>query len=164
MLIRQIQRDDARGLLQLQLQLDLETEFMLREAGERSTNVEEQRLQIENILARGGMIFVAEHEGQLIGHLGATTYSFRRVRHSATIVIGILQAWTHQGIGTKLFIAMEAWARKRGLHRLELTVMSSNIAGIGLYKKRGFDIEGMRRDAYIVNNRYINEYLMAKLL
>jgi len=163
-LIRQIRREDAKQLLQLQLQLDQETQFMLREPGERSTSVEEQRQHIDFVLARGGMIFVAEHDGQLIGHLGATMYAFRRVRHSATIVIGIIQEWTHQGVGNSLFAAVEEWARQKHLHRLELTVMTNNIAGIALYKKRGFEIEGMRKDAYLVHDRYIDEYLMAKLL
>jgi len=137
---------------------------MLREPGERSTSVEEQRQHIDFVLARGGMIFVAEHDGQLVGHLGATMYAFRRVCHSATIVIGIIQEWTHRGVGNSLFAAMEEWARQKHLHRLELTVMTNNIAGIALYKKRGFEIEGMRKDAYLVRDRYIDEYLMAKLL
>ncbi len=164
MLVRQIQRNDAEKLLHLQIQLDQETQFMLREPGERKTTVEEQRQQIEITLAKGGMIFVAEHEGHLIGYLGATTYPLRRVRHNVTIVIGILQAFTHQGIGTHLFIAMEEWAHKQRFHRLELTVMTHNFAGIALYKKRGFETEGTRRDAYIVTNRYVDEYIMAKLL
>ena len=164
MLIRQIQRDDAEQLLQLKLQLDQETQFMLFEPNERKMTVEEQRQQIENILAKGGMIFVAEHEQQLIGYLGATTYAFYRTRHSVTLVIGIIQAFTQQGIGTRLFIVMEEWASKKHLHRLELTVMTDNVVGIALYKKRGFEIEGTRKDAYIVNNRYVDEHMMAKLL
>ncbi len=70
----------------------------------------------------------------------------------------------HQGIGTHLFIVVEEWANKKHLHRLELTVMTNNVAGISLYKKRGFEIEGTRRDAYIVNERYVDEYMMAKLI
>ncbi len=69
-----------------------------------------------------------------------------------------------QGIGTALFIAMEEWAYKKRLHRIELTVMTENAAAIALYKKRGFEIEGTRKDAYIINNRYVNEYMMAKLI
>ena len=164
MLIRQIQRDDAAQLLQLKLQLDRETQFMLFEPDERKLTIEEQEQQIENILAKGGMIFVAEHEQQLIGYLGATAYAFYRTRHSVTIVIGIIQAFTGQGIGTSLFVVMEEWARKKHLHRLELTVMTDNVVGIALYKKRGFEIEGTRKDAYLVNNRYVDEYMMAKLL
>ncbi len=164
MLIRQIQRDDARQFLQLQLQLDRETQFMLREPGERKTSLAEQYQQIESVLVRGGMIFVAEHEEQLVGYLGATAYTLKRIRHSVTIVIGVLQAYTHQGLGTHLFIVLEKWASKQRIHRLELTVMTTNSAGLALYRRRGFIVEGTRKDAYVVNNRYVDEYMMAKLL
>ena len=88
----------------------------------------------------------------------------KRIRHAATIVIGILQEFVHQGIGNALFVTMEEWAPKQRLHRLELTVMTENMAGIALYKKRGFKIEGTRRDAYVVNNHSVDEYMMAKLI
>ncbi len=164
MLIRQIQREDAEQLMHLKLLIDQETHFMLFEPNERKTTVEEQRQQIESTLAKGGMIFVVEHEQQLIGYLGATSYALYRIRHSVTLVIGVVQAFTGQGIGTHLFVVMEGWARKKRLHRLELTVMTDNVAGLALYKKRGFTIEGTRKDAYIVNGQYVDEYMMAKLL
>lgn len=37
-------------------------------------------------------------------------------------------------------------------------------AGMALYKKQGFEIEGVRRQALVVNNHYVDEYYMAKLL
>jgi len=81
MLIRQIQREDAEQLLRLQLQLDKETKFMLHEHGERKTTVEEQRQHIEVMIARGGMIFVAEHEA------GLSATSARQPTHSGVFVI-----------------------------------------------------------------------------
>ncbi len=42
--------------------------------------------------------------------------------------------------------------------------MTENVATIALYKKRGFEIEGIRISMYIVNNRYVDEYMMAKLI
>lgn len=50
-----------------------------------------------------------------------------------------------------------------GVHRLELTVMENNESGVALYKKMGFDIEGMKRDS-LYDGQYINEYYMSKLL
>ena len=165
MLIRRIQFNDAKQFLRLRLQLDEETQFMLFEPGERSIDIEEQRHQIEQVLlSENQMIFVAEHEGQLVGYLGASSGYARRIRHCVEIVIGILEAFTGQGIGSQLFIVMEKWTREKQLHRLELTVMTHNAAGIALYKKRGFTIEGVRQRAMVVNDRYVDEYYMAKLL
>ena len=165
MIIRTIRPGDAEQFLRLCLQLDEETQFMLLEPGERNTSVEQQRKQIEDVLSRENqMIFVAEHDGQLIGYLSATSGYYKRNRHNAEIVIGILQDFTGQGVGTQLFMAMEEWARQKQLHRLELTVMTHNKAGVALYKKRGFEVEGIKRRALIINGLYVDEYYMAKLL
>ena len=165
MLVRLVRPDDAEQLVQLKLQIDQETTFMLFEVGERKMTVTEQRAAIERLLADTiSMIFVAEHEGRIVGFLAATGSNIRRVRHILYIVIGILKAFTSQGIGTQLFTTMEEWASQRNIHRLELTVMTQNEAGIRLYKKRGFSIEGTRKHACLVDGQYVDEYYMAKLL
>ncbi|HYF94677.1 MAG TPA: GNAT family N-acetyltransferase [Symbiobacteriaceae bacterium] len=87
-----------------------------------------------------------------------------RNRHMACIWIGVLQAYAGRGVGTRLFEALEAWARENGLHRLELTVMAHNAAGVALYRKMGFEIEGARRDSLRVDGAWVDEYAMAKLL
>lgn len=163
--IREISKTDAEALLQLRRQLDAETSFMLLEPGERTTTVEDEHIRIAEILQKDNqMIFVAEHNNTLVGYLSAIGGGFRRNRHSAYIVIGILQAFVGQGIGAKLFTAMEHWARQQELHRLELTVMVHNERGVKLYQKMGFGIEGRKRDSLCVDGRYIDEYVMAKLL
>jgi RimJ/RimL family protein N-acetyltransferase len=165
MIIRKVRIEDVEQLLHLRMQLDNETQFMLFEPGERNIDLNEQRRQLEDTLSQEKqMIFVAEHNGKLVGYLAAIGGKVLRTRHSAEIVIGILQEFTGQGIGTQLFMAMEQWARQQQLHRLELTVMAHNTAGIALYKKQGFEIEGTRRHAYIINGQYVDEYYMAKIL
>jgi RimJ/RimL family protein N-acetyltransferase len=42
--------------------------------------------------------------------------------------------------------------------------MTHNIAGIALYKKMGFEIEGTKRDSLLINGEYVDEYYMSKLL
>ncbi|WP_407927862.1 GNAT family N-acetyltransferase [Gracilibacillus suaedae] len=48
--------------------------------------------------------------------------------------------------------------------RMELTVAASNRSAVALYKKIGFEIEGTKRKALLVENEYLDEYYMAKLL
>jgi RimJ/RimL family protein N-acetyltransferase len=165
MIIRSIQSADAGQFLDLCKKLDEETQFMMLEPGERMMTVEEQRDQLERLLARENqIIFVAEHDGQLLGYLGAYGGEFHRNRHSAYIVIGILQAFTGQGTGSQLFTVLEQWARQHAIHRLELTVMTHNEAGIALYRRRGFEIEGVKKHSLLVGGRYVDEYYMARLL
>lgn len=163
--IRPITEADAGAFLDLCQRLDEETAFMMLEPGERKTTPDEQRARIAGILASpNSMIFVAEHEGQLVGYLAAMGGAYRRNRHNAHLVIGIRRAFTGQGLGTRLFQALEAWAPGAGLHRLELTVMVHNAAGLALYRKMGFQVEGTRVHSLRVDGRWVDEVSMAKLL
>jgi RimJ/RimL family protein N-acetyltransferase len=54
-------------------------------------------------------------------------------------------------------------ARAFGLHRVELTVRQDNRSPISLYRKIGFEIEGLMRDAMKVDGVCENTYLMSLL-
>lgn len=163
--IREIAIGDAEKFLKLCKRLDEETTFMLLEPGERSTTKEQQEDRIRTILGnQNQMIFVAEVEGDLVGYIAGLGGSYRRNRHKADIVIGILQADTGRGLGLHLFQTLETWAQEQGLHKLELTVMAHNERAIGLYRKMGFRVEGISVDSLLVDGRFVDELDMAKIL
>ena len=163
--IRQVTVEDAERFLQLRQQIDRETKFMMLEPGERQLTIEQERERLKNILAADNqMTFLAEDDRQIVGFLWANGGAYRRNHHNVHIVIGILHAYTNQGIGTRLFQVCETWARERGLHRLELTVMTHNHLGFALYQKMGFEIEGTAKDAMKVDGNYVDLHYMSKLL
>jgi RimJ/RimL family protein N-acetyltransferase len=163
--IREIREDDAASFRNLLTRVDEETQFMLLEPGERQITVEDQRQRIKTILSKNNqIIFVAENDNDLIGYLAAIGGDFKRNRHRVYIVIGILQAFIDQKIGTKLFTELEKWTRHHAVHRLELTVMVHNERAIRLYKKMGFEIEGTKKHSLVISGSYVDEYYMAKLI
>ncbi len=163
--IRAIRESDAEQFLLLGKVLDEETQFMMFEPGERNMTVEEQTQLIRNVLSQNNqMIFVVEHEDQLVGFLEALGGNYRRNHDCVYIVIGIRHDFAGQGIGSELFEALEKWAVDHRLHRLELTVMSHNERAIHLYQKMGFKTEGTKKDSLLVNGRYVDEYYMARIL
>jgi RimJ/RimL family protein N-acetyltransferase/predicted enzyme related to lactoylglutathione lyase len=163
--VREIQEEDAEAFLDLLTRIDAETDFMLVEAGERATTVMEQRERIKGLLSKENQtVLVASRTEQLVGYLAAIGGEFRRNRHRAYLVVGVLQAFTGRQIGTRLFTALEIWARRHGIERLELTVRTDNERGTGLYRKMGFEIEGLKRRSLKVKGRCVNEYYMAKIL
>ncbi|WP_223069263.1 GNAT family N-acetyltransferase [Paenibacillus caui] len=165
MIIRNIETEDAAQFLALTKKLDEETKFMLLEPGERTTTLKQQEERIASILAsRASMIFVAEAEGNIVGYLGAFDSDENRIRHSLYIVVGILQQYGGRGIGTRLFAELDGWAVEHDIHRLELTVMAHNERAVALYKKAGFEIEGLKKHSIKVDGAYVDEYYMAKLL
>ncbi len=50
------------------------------------------------------------------------------------------------------------------LDRIELTVMTHNEAGIALYRRQSFEIEGVKKQSLLMDGQYVDEYYMAKLL
>lgn len=163
--IREIKESDAEEFLSLCKKIDAETQFMMFEPGERPTTIGEQRDEIKDILLKDNQtIFVAEKDSQLIGYLAAYGGRYKRNRHSVYIITGIPRAFTSQGVGTRLFVELEKWAKKNKIHRLELTVMVHNEAALALYRKMGFEIEGRKQHSLFINGSYVDEYCMAKLL
>jgi len=163
--IRPVSETDGEKFLALCTSLDRETQFMMLEPGERTMTVAEQDQRIKNLVAtENQMIFVAEDEGKLVGYLGAYGGGFKRNRHCAYVVTGILQSHTGQGIGKQFFKALDEWALSHGIHRLELTVMSHNERAVHLYQKMGFVVEGIKKDSLRVNDSFVDEFYMAKLL
>lgn len=165
MKIRHIKVSDAEKYLNLCRQTDAESDFLLYEAGERPTTIDEQEKHIKAIVAQeNSTIFVVEDNNKLVGYLMAIGGKARRNKHSLYIVISILKSYTGKGIGTSLFKTMEDWAQECNIYRFELGLMATNFAAFALYKKMGFEIEGVKKDAFYVNGEYINEYMMAKFL
>lgn len=163
--IRHATEEDAGLWLALARRIDDETRFMMFEPGERTTTAEEQRSRFRAMIASGNQtMFLAEVDGEPVGYLGAMGGHFNRTRHKVYVFIGIREGFQGKGIGSALFTELESWARGWGAHRLELTVMPHNAAGLALYKKMGFDIEGTSRQSLCVDGVYVDEIMMAKIL
>lgn len=60
--------------------------------------------------------------------------------------------------------AVEGWSKQRDISRLELSVMEHNNVALHLFTKLGFKQEGIRQNAIKLNDTYINEYNLSKIL
>lgn len=162
-IIRPLKIADVSEFLVLTNRIDGETEFL----GSSPADPRPSMFQIIGLIkAKRQVILVAEHEQRLIGHLGAFWRRGKgeRLKHCMNVGLGVLQEFWGNGIGNALFESLEEWAKNHEITRLELEVMAHNEAAIALYKKRGFDIEGTKRNSIKVGEQYIDEHLMAKLL
>jgi L-phenylalanine/L-methionine N-acetyltransferase len=110
-----------------------------------------------------GLNIVALREGELVGQAGFERYRGRRA-HVAYIGIGVHDDHRGTGIGTallgELIDAADNWF---GLKRLELTVYADNAAAIALYRKFGFEQEGLLRAYAFRAGAYADALTMARL-
>jgi len=164
-LIRQATLSDAKNLLGLRNQLDGETNSMLLEPGERSQDLVAYTGKLAELLEMSNScILLATLHEQVIGFIQGRGGQFCRDRQTVDIVVGVLNEFHNQGIGRALFWHLEQWAQQQNIHRLELTVMATNMAGIHLYSKMGFQTEGIKREALYVEGQFIDEVVMGKVL
>lgn len=162
--IRPIELADAEKCLNMLKQLDQETNNMMYEPGERKTTVEEMKSKIKGIYNSDSIMLIAEGKKKIIGFLSAERGYFNRIKHSAYIVIGILMEYRSKGIGKELFKQLNEWALENNIVRLELTVMIHNTAAIHLYEKMGFKIDGIKGKSVLLDDKYIDEYYMSKII
>lgn len=164
MIVREIEMKDAKGFGELLTQVDASSDYMLWEVGERNTGLEKSQTMIQQITAQLNSTILIAEQDEVLGYLLAIGGSANRNKHTAYIVIGIAEKARGQGIGTRLFQEIEKWAYTEGIHRLELTVATENKAGLVLYEKMGFEIEGTKKDSLCIQGKFIDEYYMAKII
>ena len=113
----------------------------------------------------GSYSLVACVEDEVVGSLGLETSPTRwRMRHVASIGMAVRDDWQGKGVGTALMEAtLDLADNWLNLTRIELRVYVDNTAGITLYEKFGFEVEGTHRRLAFRDGEYVDAYSMARL-
>lgn len=164
-LIREISIKDVENFISLLSQIYDESEFTFYNPGEYSPTISSASHHLEKyITSPTKAIYVAESDEQLVGYVFVNTKTYERTQHEAVVYLGVREYYQHQGIGQALINRIEAWALNHHIRRIEATVVTENINAIELFKGMGFQIEGELKDKLFINQKYYNEYVMAKIL
>ncbi len=157
--------DVAASILELNHKLDSETIYRAFAPGERETTVEQYSDHIGRLEASiNSTILIAWDSDMAVGILEAIGGCFKRTEHIVHVNIGILKSHWRMGIGIKLFDALENWARQNNIKRIELSVFTDNKRALALYNKLGFREEGLKKDSFLVNGNYYDEFLLSKII
>lgn len=120
------------------------------------------RERVENIPSHLSML-VAVVDEHVVGQLGLERESGRRA-HVGKLGMMVHADYQGRGVGSALMQAAvdlaENWLN---LSRIELEVYTDNAAGIALYQKFGFEIEGTLRDYAFRDGQYVDSCLMARI-
>ena len=126
--------------------------------------LESTRAFVMNNIKQGYPQFVALDADNVIGWCDIIPNRSRPVYyHCGTLGIGLLPEFRRRGIGRALMLRTIDAAFAFGLTRVELTVRENNVNAISLYKRMGFEIEGLHRNAVCIEGKHENIYSMALL-
>lgn len=162
--IRLASPGDATALLALQRRLGAQSSFMLLEPDEREQAPGRLRARLASQGRAGSFDLVAPGDDGLLGWLSVEVLPLRRARRCGYVVMGVDAAAAGHGLGMALLTAAATHAQRRGLRRLELTVMTDNLRALNVYLRSGFEVEGVRRQALDRGGTVIDEYYMGRLL
>ncbi|MGL4873913.1 MAG: GNAT family N-acetyltransferase, partial [Clostridium sp.] len=136
--IRKAKIEDAENYLNMLINLDRETKFMMFEEGERTISVKEIEGIIEKSVIDENLLLVATFEEEIVGFLLGSRGTLNRIKHSLYVAVGIRENFRGQKIGMRFFLELHKWCEEKEIKRAELTVMCHNEKAKKLYEKNGF--------------------------
>ena len=111
-------------------------------------------------------VLVAEQDGVTVGYtaLGSPTplECNRHVLHVQGLAVD--PAARRQGVGRRLVDAAAEEAARRGARKLGLRVLGGNASARALYASAGFVVEGVLRDEFWLDDRFVDDVFMARPL
>ena len=112
-----------------------------------------------------GML-VAEEGGEIVGYVAVGRATRLESNRHVADIRGLAVAPDHQGrgLGRALVQAALDAARERGARKVTLRVLAPNTAARALYESCGFVVEGVRRDEFFLDGRYVDDVLMARMI
>jgi ribosomal protein S18 acetylase RimI-like enzyme len=107
-------------------------------------------------------LFLAEHEGKLIGNTGIARGGSPKTRHGAWIWgVYVSPEWRGLRIAEELINSCFAWAKARKIVLVKLGVAATNISAIRCYERCGFSTYGTEPRAIYYDGKYYDELLMS---
>jgi len=156
--IRPVRPEDAEAVHQIRRQPSVVRYTM----GLPSTRLGDVRRRIEGSGA-DDHVLVAEIDGELVGMAGLHVRGSKQ-RHVGDVGIMVGDAYQGRGVGRALMAALLELADSHlGLVRVELEVVSENAAAIHLYQSLGFEREGLKRSAFMVDGRLADLVVMGRV-
>ena len=107
----------------------------------------------------------------LVAYIGSRPIGFayleggkrERTYHTTTLGIGVLEGFAHQGLGSKMMEAILDFARtSENIAKIDLQVRKDNTRAIRLYKKFGFEVEGVHKRALFIQGEFFDYINMGK--
>lgn len=164
-IIRAIEASDARSFIHLQEEIFQQTDFMYNMKNELDLTVQQLRKDLGYWKQlKNRTILLCILNGIFAGYAVIHGYKHSKTKHVASVRIAVKDEHQRQGIGSELLKAAERWSKQRDISRLEASVMEHNESALNLFKKLGFQQEGIRQNAIKLNDTFINEYSLSKIL
>ncbi|MGQ9723265.1 MAG: GNAT family N-acetyltransferase [Candidatus Jordarchaeum sp.] len=112
----------------------------------------------------GSVILVAEIEKKVVGHCLVERDEWDAAAHVGNLGIMVNVEHRGRGVGSAMIKEAIIRAREKGFEKICLSTFNTNLSAIRLYKKHNFQIIGVRRRQFKMEEEYKDEVLMELIL
>ncbi|MEB2264900.1 MULTISPECIES: GNAT family N-acetyltransferase [Priestia] len=160
--IREAAPKDAEKMIAFYNRVGGESDFLSFGEGEFLTPLSEYELFLASVKQeQNALIVVAEKEEKIISIASITSSQNPRNKHVGTLGIVVEKSYSGLGLGRQLMIELIEWARThKQTKKIELVTREDNQRAISLYRKLGFQPEGLKEKDTYINGVYYNTMLM----
>src|SRR2546428_12461175 len=153
---------DAAALQENINAIGAEIDFILTEGV--GDDVEHEKEWVRQFDGMSSVLFVSEADGKIVGQADVHAGRPPKESHVGTLGIAIRDGYRDVGLGKALMERCLEWMRDRQFRKACLEVFATNERAVALYKKLGFEVEGVRRRQSLVRGEFVDNLLMAKWL
>jgi len=146
--IRKARVEDAVNLNQMLRTIILETDHFGCEPDEFNITDEEQAHTISMFSqAPNAILLVAVLDGNIVGNLSFRAGSSKKFSHTGEFGVQVLKDYWNMGIGKELLNYLINWGKEnKHIQKISLRVRTDNRNAIHVYKKLGFQEEGILKN------------------
>lgn len=117
-----------------------------------------------DLISKNGPVYYALDGDKVIGWCDVFPEKNPRQSHRGSLGMAILPEFRGQGIGSQLLEKVIEHAKTVGLEKIELHVYTSNVSAVALYKKFGFEQEGLIKKYRKLDGLYFDCLAMGRFL
>jgi len=157
--------DDSCGILDTIRSTALEHSYILMD--HYGKKIESEKQYISGLDRSKNLFMVAVAGDNVVGCLAALQADAGQLESTAHILhvgLHLRESYRGLGMGSEMLAYAEAWALERGFKKLEASIFTGNKRSLHLFNRAGFAEEGVRKIRVRVDNNYLDEVLVGKIL
>jgi RimJ/RimL family protein N-acetyltransferase len=160
--IRKVEKEDAQSMIDFYNVVGGETDFLSFGKNEFKKEREEYEAYIETVSKEeNSIMLLATIDSKIVSIATINSSQKERTKHVGTLGIVISEKYTGLGLGKILMNELIDFAKQNGTtQKISLVTREDNVVAIELYKKLGFEVEGVLKKDNMINGQYYDTIAM----
>ncbi|THE66058.1 N-acetyltransferase [Salinadaptatus halalkaliphilus] len=107
------------------------------------------------------VFFVATADGSVVGWTHLDLPHIEKLHDTAQLTVGVRSSHRNDGVGSQLLTRGLEWAEANGYRKVYNSVPATNDTALAFLEAHGWHTEGIRKNHYTIDDKHVDEVLMA---